>query len=359
MKVMSVVGARPQFVKAALLSPAIRGRAHEILVHTGQHYDAAMSDVFLREFELRPAVNLGIGSGPHGAQTGRMLEALEAVMRERGPDAVVVFGDTNSTLAGSLAAAKLSIPVAHVEAGLRSFDRSMPEEVNRIAADHLSSLLFAPTRAAVANLRSEGAAARVRLVGDVMVELLRGSLPRTSESVPRRFGVEPGGYALCTLHRPANVDDPRVLRTLLRALRASLVPVLLPLHPRTRDRIEGSGLVRLLGGNIIAIPPVGYLDSISLVRYSSRVVTDSGGLQKEAHVLRRPCVTVRDRTEWVETVASGWNRLAPPGTKELPRLVAGFSPSRPWRNLYAFPRPAERMAELLVRTMKKGRMHRA
>ena len=352
MKVLSVVGARPQFIKAALLSPAIRRKAGEVLVHTGQHYDPEMSDAFLREFALQPDANLGVGSGAHGAQTGKMLESLERTMLEHRPDAVVVYGDTNSTLAGALAAAKLGIPVAHVEAGLRSFDRKMPEEINRVAADHLSSLRFAPTRAAMANLRAEGIQRGSHLVGDVMAELLKKSLPKTNDGVARRLGLEPGHYVLCTLHRASNVDDPAVLRSLLRALRDSGAKIVLPLHPRTRKRVAESGLEPMLAGNIVAIGPVGYLDSISLARFSARVVTDSGGLQKEAHLLRRPCVTLRDRTEWVESVGSGWNVLAPPGTRNLPRIIATFAPKRRWRNLYSFPRPADKMADLLVRSLR-------
>jgi UDP-N-acetylglucosamine 2-epimerase len=349
MKVLSVVGARPQFIKAALLSPALRKRCDEVLVHTGQHYDPDMSDVFLKEFSLEPDVNLGVGSGPHGEQTGRMLAGLEEEMVRRAPDAVVVYGDTNSTLAGALAASKLGIPVAHVEAGLRSRDRSMPEEINRLAADHLSSLLLAPTRTAIANLRREGLRKGAHLAGDVMVELLQKSLPRTSEAVPRRLGAEPGKYVFCTIHRPANVDDPRMLRSIFNALRGSGAQVVLPIHPRTRKRVEEAGLSPSLGGSILAVPPVSYLESISLARFSARVVTDSGGVQKEAHLLRKPCVTLRAATEWTETVGSGWNVLAPPGTKRLARLISGFTPRRPWRNIYGFPRPAEKIASLVSR----------
>jgi len=303
---LTVVGARPQFVKLAPLSRALRRRMRELLVHTGQHYDREMSDAFFEELRLpRPDRHLGVGSGSHARMTGAMLERLEAVMLELRPDIVVVLGDTNSTLAGALAAAKLQIPVAHVEAGLRSFDARMPEEVNRRLTDHAAQLLFCPTPTAVRNLRREGIVRGVHLVGDVMYDALRQNLARA-----RRVAAAPPGDAfyLATLHRQENTDDPRRLRAILGALSALERPVLLPLHPRTRERLRRLGVTP--AGALRLLPPLSYLAMLSLLARARVVLTDSGGVQKEAYVLGTPCVTLRDTTEWTETLARGRNRLA-------------------------------------------------
>lgn len=311
-KILTVVGARPQFVKAAAVSRAIPGSgAVECLVHTGQHFDVGMSEVFFAELGIpAPAYHLGIHGGGHGAMTGRMLEALEGVMLRERPDIVLVYGDTNSTLAGALAAVKLHIPVAHVEAGLRSFNRRMPEEVNRVMTDHASTWLFCPTSTAAANLAREGITAGVHRVGDVMFDATTHAAlrARTRSAVLERLGLNPGGYAVATLHRAENTDDPARLAALLDWLRerAGEAPVVFPVHPRTRHAAERAGLSF---DGLRSCDPVGYLDMARLLADAVAVYTDSGGLQKEAYFHRKPCVTLREETEWVETVEAGWNRL--------------------------------------------------
>lgn len=320
MKVLTVIGARPQFIKASTVSRALRDvpGVTEVMVHTGQHHDASMSRVFFDELGIpEPDTNLGIAGGSHGAMTGRMLEALEAVMVEAGPDWVVVYGDTNSTLAAALAAAKLHLPIAHVEAGLRSWNRRMPEEINRVLTDHVSSLLFAPTAEAVANLAREGIAShRVDLVGDVMYDaaLYYGERAEHASTILEGLGLGRGGYVLATIHRAENTDDPSRLRTIVEGLAAVARsrPVVLPLHPRTRGALERAGLLALATSSLRTCPPVGYLDMTALERHASVIVTDSGGVQKEAFFHRVPCVTLRTETEWVELVGGDWNVLCPP-----------------------------------------------
>lgn len=310
---LTIVGARPQFIKAAPVSHALRraGGLCEILVHTGQHFDATMSEVFFEELDIAPpAHNLEINSLGHGAMTGRMLEKLEAVMLAEKPDAVMIYGDTNSTVAGALAAAKLHIPVAHVEAGLRSFNRRMPEEINRVMADHLSELLLSPTQTGVINLHAEGITKGVHHVGDVMYDITLTAVERArgQSTILTREGLTQGGYRVATVHRAENTDDParfeRILAWLERA--AQDAPVVMPVHPRTRKLLEASGRVL---ANVKMLPPLGYLDMAWLVNQSAGVITDSGGLQKEAYFHRVPCTTLRDETEWVETIEAGWNRL--------------------------------------------------
>jgi UDP-GlcNAc3NAcA epimerase len=318
MKLLTIVGARPQFVKAATVSRVLRDRPGmtEVLVHTGQHYDANMSDVFFRELDIpTPAHHLGIGSGPHGAQTGRMLEAIERVMQAERPDWVLVYGDTNSTLAGALAAAKLHLPVAHVEAGLRSSNRAMPEEINRVMTDHASDLLLAPTAVAVGHLRREGIdASRVRLTGDVMYDASLYFRDRAADAgaTRQRFGVADGAYVLATIHRAENTDDPRRLQTIVRGLAAASrqIPVLWPMHPRTRHAL--GQLAAELPASVRLVDPVGYLDMVTLEAGARAIVTDSGGVQKEAFFFKVPCITLRHETEWTELVACGWNTLLPP-----------------------------------------------
>jgi UDP-GlcNAc3NAcA epimerase len=319
MRVVTVLGARPQFIKAAPVSAALaRAEVSERLVHTGQHYDPNMSKIFFEELGIPvPWRHLGIGSGGHGAQTGAMLAALEPLLQEEQPDLVLVYGDTNSTLAGALAASKLHIPVAHVEAGLRSFNRRMPEELNRVVTDHLSDLLFAPTDTAMTHLRREGLGDRaLHQVGDVMFDaaLAFGEHARKRSEALARFGLAPKGYVLATVHRAENTDDPDRLRALLDGLGrvARELPVLLPLHPRTRARLAALGLGGASWPGLWVVEPVGYLDMVRLEQEAALIATDSGGVQKEAFFYRVPCVTLRDETEWVELVELGWNRLQPP-----------------------------------------------
>ena len=317
MKILTIVGARPQFIKAAAVSRVLRERFQEVLVHTGQHYDGNMSQVFFDELEIpRPDYNLGIGSGGHGAQTGAMLAAIEAILLKEKPHRVLVYGDTNSTLAGALAAAKLHVPVAHVEAGLRSFNRRMPEEINRILTDHVADLLFCPSETAVANLAAEGITRGVHPVGDVMHEALMHAvaMAERKSGIMDRQHLVPGGYALATIHRAENTDDSVRLAHLVETLReVSLrMPVIFPVHPRTRVQLQagGGGAGSSAGGDLRMIDPVGYLDMVRLEGGASVILTDSGGIQKEAYWLRVPCVTLREETEWVETVQQGWNALA-------------------------------------------------
>jgi UDP-GlcNAc3NAcA epimerase len=310
--VLTIVGARPQFIKAAPVARALREAGiSERIIHTGQHFDALMSDVFFDELDIpKPAHNLEINSLGHGAMTGRMLEGLETVMAAEKPDVVLIYGDTNSTIAGALAAAKLHIPVAHVEAGLRSFNRRMPEEINRVVADHLSSLLLCPTSAAVANLANEGVINGVHAVGDVMYDTTISAVKRAEHRsrILEDLALKPKTYAVSTVHRAENTDDPvrfdQILTWLQTASNQS--PIIMPLHPRTRKLMEAIG-VKPKGVRIVE--PLGYLDMTWLVHNATGVYTDSGGLQKEAYFHRVPCVTLRDETEWVETIAAGWNRL--------------------------------------------------
>lgn len=320
MKIITIVGARPHFIKAAAVSRVLRATEgiNEILVHTGQHYDTNMSDVFFEELEIpRPDYNLGIGSGTHGEQTGKMLEAIEKVLLEEEPDWVLVYGDTNSTLAGALAAVKLHIPVAHVEAGLRSFNRRMPEEINRVLTDHASDLLFAPTKTAVMNLRHEGITEeRIKLVGDVMYDaaLFYGKKAERQSQILNKLGLKPKEYILATVHRAENTDDPVRLRIIFDALCeiAGEIKVVLPLHPRTREALIKSGMYDKVASSICLTEPVGYLDMVMLEKNARLIATDSGGVQKEAFFYRVPCVTLREETEWVELVELGWNLVVPP-----------------------------------------------
>ncbi len=317
MKIVTVVGARPQFIKAAVVSRGIRdlyaGTIHEVLVHTGQHYDENMSRVFFDELDIpKPAYNLEVSGGNHGAMTGRMLEAVENVLLTEKPDWLLVYGDTNSTLAGALAAAKLHIPVAHVEAGLRSFNMRMPEEVNRILTDRVSSMLFCPTDAAVRNLAAEGIEDGVFNVGDVMYDaaLFYRDRARLHSPILGSLQLKHQGFALATCHRAENTDDRDCLEAILEALVevAKQLPVVLPLHPRTRKLIGEFGLSEHLD-RLLVTDPLPYLDMVALEQAARMILTDSGGVQKEAFFYGVPCITMREQTEWVETVDSGWNQL--------------------------------------------------
>ncbi len=312
MRVLTVIGNRPQFVKAAAVSFRLREVAEEVLVHTGQHYDAELSQVFFDELELpRPDHLLGLGGGTNTEQTGRMLGALAPLLASERPDVVLVYGDTNSTLAGALAAAQMRIPVAHVEAGMRSFDRTMPEELNRVLADHASDLLLCSSATPAEHLRHENVTGEIVVVGDVMVVVAQLLAPQARErtSVLEACEVEPGGFLLATAHRAGTVDDPVRLERLVALLTGMPDPVVLPVHPRTEARLEASGLLAELQASpgVRLVPPLGYLDFTALLLHARAVLTDSGGVQKEAYLAGVPCVTLRDRTEWMETVDAGWN----------------------------------------------------
>ncbi len=312
-KILTVVGARPQFIKAAAVSRAFKKNLDltEVLVHTGQHFDADMSDVFFEELDIpTPSYNLKINGGGHGKMTGAMLEGLEKIMLEEKPDLVMTYGDTNSTLAGALAAVKLLIPIAHVEAGLRSFNRAMPEEINRVLTDHVSSLLFCPTESAIENLKAEGITCGVYKVGDVMFDAVEFAAKRAREhsNILETLNLKSGEYALATVHRAENTNNAKNLEEVLSWLkdRAKDSKIVLPLHPRTSSvakkfKLDFEGLV--------VCDPIGYLDMAKLINHAIAIYTDSGGLQKEAYFYKKPCVTLRDETEWVETIHNGWNRL--------------------------------------------------
>jgi UDP-N-acetylglucosamine 2-epimerase (non-hydrolysing)/UDP-GlcNAc3NAcA epimerase len=350
-KVLTVIGNRPQFIKAAAVSPRLRAEHEELLVHTGQHFDDALSAVFFSELGLpAPDEQLGVSLGTTTSQTARMLTALEPVLERTAPDAVLVYGDTSSTLAGALAAAQAHVPVVHVEAGMRSFDRSMPEELNRVLVDHASDLLLCSTEVAMANLHHEAASGRSELVGDVMVDMALAAAPRARERVDlvRARGLEPHEYLLTTAHRAGNVDDAGRLRMLVALLTAMPLPVLWPLHPRTEARLAAAGMLAPLrdAPGVHVITPVGYFEMTALLCHARAVLTDSGGLQKEAYLAGVPCVTMRPSTEWSETVDHGWNVLvdldADAARAALARAVPSVHPT-----LYGDGRAGQRVVEAL------------
>ncbi|MCB5224667.1 MAG: UDP-N-acetylglucosamine 2-epimerase (non-hydrolyzing) [Candidatus Cloacimonadaceae bacterium] len=327
MKIAQIVGARPQFVKLAPLSRLVRARHTEVIIHSGQHYDIQMNDVFFRDMQIpAPDHDLRIGSGGQGVQTGEILAALEPILREEMPDWVIIYGDTNTTLAGALAASKMGLKTAHVEAGLRSFNRAMPEEINRVVADHVSDLLLCPTPAAMENARREGLAEKTRLVGDIMTDALKLGLEiaQGSSDALEELALQPGDFYLLTLHRPYNVDDPQSLNHILTGLDGMGKTVVFPVHPRTRNVL--AELQIDVFKNIRFVEPLSYLDFLGLMGAAKMVLTDSGGIQKEAYILGKPCVTLRSETEWIETVESGWNLLLPVDSASFPGVIAGFTP---------------------------------
>jgi UDP-GlcNAc3NAcA epimerase len=349
MKVISIVGARPQFIKAAKVSQSLRDQHTEVLVHTGQHYDYEMSQIFFEELGLpEPDVNLGIGSGSHGRQTGQILICLEEVLLAEKPDWVLVYGDTNSTLAGALAAAKLHIKVAHVEAGLRSFNRVMPEELNRVVTDHLSELLFCPSQTAVDNLTTEGIKRGVHLVGDVMADVLEFAKRHSQDrsEILKRLNLTERGYLLATVHRAENTNDIQRLDNILTAFDTLNEPLIFPVHPRTRKTIEA--LAYTPAAHVQLIEPVSYLDMVRLSQSARLILTDSGGLQKEAYWLGVPCITLRDETEWVETVEAGWNVVVGANVARIVQLVETFPPPISHPALYGDGHAAERIVQTLA-----------
>lgn len=350
--IASIVGARPQFIKAAPVSRALAGHFTEVLVHTGQHYDYGMSEVFFEEMDMRaPDFNLGAGGGSHGEQTGRMLIELEKVITQVKPDCVLVYGDTNSTLAGALAAAKAGIPLAHVEAGLRSFNRSMPEEINRVLTDHVSDLLFCPTDTAVENLSKEGIVRGVHRTGDVMYDALLHNLKLANErsQILQRLNLEQGAYALATIHRAGNTDDPIRIKSILDALGSLSVRVIFPVHPRTRKTISELGLT--VNSNVSLIEPLGPLDILQLQEHADCILTDSGGMQKEAYLLGVRCITLREETEWVETVSAGWNRLAEVDGSKIKTLFESWHPAGERPPLYGDGQAAEQICGILSKNL--------
>ena len=329
MKIVSIVGARPQFIKAAPLSKELRKRFKEVLVHTGQHYDYGMSPIFFKELSIpEPDYNLGVGSGLHGEQTGKMLLEIEKVLLKENPDLVLVYGDTNSTLAGALAAAKLHIKIGHVEAGLRSYNREMPEEINRVVTDHLSDLLFCPTRTAVDNLKKEGITKGVYLTGDVMHDAILENLKiaKTRSGILQKLNIKPKSYLYATVHRAENTDNAANLKNILEAFEQSGETIVFPVHPRTKKMLSKLGIKE--GSNIKLIHPVGYLDSLMLQSTAKKILTDSGGVQKEAYFLKIPCLTLRDKTEWVETVQDEWNVLVGANKEQILKAIKEFNPIR-------------------------------
>jgi UDP-GlcNAc3NAcA epimerase len=361
MNVATIVGARPQFVKAAMISLALRACGiSESLIHTGQHYDETMSDIFFHHLDIAPpSINLGIGSGAHGMQTGRMLEQIESVLLANRPAMLVVYGDTNSTLAAALGAAKLGIPIAHVEAGLRSFDKRMPEEINRVLVDHTSDLLFAPTNRAFDNLLREGIPeSGIHVVGDVMYDaaLYYGAKAERSSRILTDLNLRRGAFVLATVHRAENTDDDERLASVFFGLMplAEEIPVVLPLHPRTKAALSSKGLLAEIAKTLRVIQPVGYLDMMMLEKNARLIVTDSGGVQKEAFFYEVPCVTLRDRTEWTELVDLGWNKLTPPtSATRLTEAVRGaleWTPV-PCANPFGDGHSAQRMASVIQESL--------
>lgn len=350
MRIVSVVGARPQFIKATLLSRILRERHEERLVHTGQHYDVQMSGVFFQELNLpEPDVNLGIGGLSNVEQVGQMLLGLQPLIEECRPDWILVYGDTNSTLAGALAGRLLNVRVAHVEAGLRSYNAAMPEETNRVLTDHVSSALFCPTSLAVANLEREGIGNNVFLVGDVMIDVLLKFRDRAGQSALETYALTPRGYYLATIHRASNTDNPAALASIMAGFaRLPEMPILVPAHPRLRKALETAELRP--SENVRLIDPVGYVDMVGLTGSARIVLTDSGGLQKEAYALGVPCLTLREETEWVETVESGWNQLVGADSDRIEAGVQRALASSPAEHpdLYGDGRASERIAEILT-----------
>lgn len=355
MRIISIVGARPQFIKLAPLTKKLRRYHNEKIIHTGQHFDQNMSDFFFKDLSLpTPDFHIGISTGSHAQQTANILFETEKYLIKEKPDVIIVFGDTNTTLAGSLAASKLHIPIIHIEAGLRSFNKKMPEEINRVVTDHISDYLFAPTKTAVKNLKEEGLYKKTFLTGDVMVESIKMIFKKAARNIRiiDTLDLRAKDFSLLTLHRPYNVDDPLRLSFLLKNLNQLDQPTIFPIHPRTRKSLNAiEGDYKSLYRNISFIEPLGYLDFITLQSKANRIITDSGGMQKEAYILKKPCITLRTETEWVETVESGWNLLLSAEEDSFIERITNFSPPKDYQNLFG-ENVAEKMVEL-INTIKK------
>lgn len=349
MKIVTIVGARPQFIKIAAVSRKLRRQHQEVLIHTGQHYDYEMSGAFFDGLDLPcPDFNLGVGSGSHAAQTGAMLKGIEEILLAEKPQYLLTYGDTNSTLAGALAASKLSIPTIHIEAGLRSYNRAMPEEINRVVADHLAALLLCPSDTAVQNLAKEGITRNVHQVGDVMLDAIHWAIERTDGRAIELFdclGLRPAQYVLATLHRSENTDNRCQFRAILEAFNALDEPVVFPVHPRARKIIDEIGFQP--GPRLHLVDPLGYLEMVAMVASARLILTDSGGLQKEAYWLAKPCLTLRNETEWIETVQVGWNVLVGSDPKRILREVHSFVPPNARPPLYGDGKAADKCVELI------------
>jgi len=335
MKILSIVGARPQFIKLAPISKKIKPEIKHCVIHTGQHFDNNMSEIFFHEMNLNvPNYNLNISSGSHGNQTGLMLIEIEKILIKEVPDLVLIFGDTNSTLAGALAASKLGIKLVHIEAGLRSFNKSMPEEINRIIADHTSDYLFAPTQAAMDNIKEEGLFDKSCLTGDIMVDSINlfSEQARAKSKILDDLNIVDFNYSLLTLHRPYNVDDPKKLTIIFEFLNRLEYNFIFPIHPRTRKMLTQFNIK--CNKKVKLIDPVGYLDFLMLQNKANKIITDSGGIQKEAYILKKPCITIRSETEWVETVSTGWNKLLNPNEENLDQLIEEIKLFNPDENKY-------------------------
>jgi UDP-N-acetylglucosamine 2-epimerase len=351
MKIISIVGARPEFIQATPVSRALRRSHQEILVHTGQHYDYQMSQTFFDELGIpAPDYNLEVGSGSHARQTSEILVRMEEVFLKENPDRVIVRGDTNSTLAGALAASKLHIPVVHIEAGERSFDRRMPEEVNRLVADQLASIFFCVSQTAVKHLEAEGIHSHVHWVGDVMFDAMLANRPlaRQKSQIVSSLDLTPGKYGLVTVHRAANTDDPARLKNIITALNAVGETVVFPAHPRTRKALHNLDVQ--FSASLKVIEPVGYFDMMMLEENARLIATDSGGVQREAYFMRKPCLTLRDETEWTETVQVGWNKLVGVEVQEILHAWSSFTPPAEYPPIFGDGTAGEQIAEILTQT---------
>jgi len=355
MKIASVVGARPNFIKLAPLSKEIRKHFDEIIIHTGQHYDYEMDRVFFEQLRIpEPDYHLGVGSGTHGYQTGEMVKRIEKVLMDEKPDLVIVYGDTNTTLAGALASVKLHIPLAHVEAGLRCYDKRIPEEINRVLTDHCSDLLFCPTERAVENLKKEGITEGVYLTGDVMVDAVKQNITIAERvsTVLNDLNVKPKDYYLVTVHRAENTDNMNRLRNIVDALCEVNGNVIFPCHPRTEKALKKFGLWDKLKRNVNVIKPVGYLDMLVLEKNAKKIITDSGGVQKEAYIFKVPCITLRDRTEWIETVEDGWNILVGANKDMIINAIDDFKPKgKTYTHKFGDGKASEKIMKILLKAL--------
>jgi len=355
MKIASIVGARPNFIKAAPVSIEIRKEFEEILIHTGQHYNYEMDRVFFEELNIpEPDYHLGVGSGSQGYQTGKMIKRVEEVLMKENPDSVLVYGDTNTTLAGAIAASKLHIKIGHVEAGLRSYDKSMPEEINRILTDHCSDLLFCPTETAIRNLKKEGITKGIHLTGDVMVDaLLRNKEIAKKTEIIEELGLKSKQYLLATIHRQNNTDDKENLSNIVDAFCEIGEEIIFPVHPRAEKYLKQYGFYERLKekGHIKLIKPLGYFDFLKLMNHAKKILTDSGGVQKEAYILKVPCITLREKTEWIETVEDGWNVLVGTDKGKIIEMANRFEPKGKQRNVFGDGRASEKVVEVIRRIM--------